>query len=383
MGFAVPWLTLLLGGSPTLVALIVAAEEASMVLLLIPAGIWADRVARRRLLQVAAIIQSLVALSLLWLVFNHTLSIPLLILAAVILTIASCIEYAAGFGSVRQLVPDSELPAAQSSLVILKQVGAFGGPALGGLLFTLGGQTGLMVSLSIVCLVGLVAAGTIRSTLATLNDEPLPTLRTQITKSIHTVTERGIMRALLVTGGTWNLAVAMSFPVLLVLLRLRGFTASDVAIVLAAGIIGSFGATPMVRYLVTQMGALKAVVYAGSGEAAFIAIMAVAGGPLTTALCYGALMICNTTVASALTGERARLAPLNAQSATSTTGLAVHLSGYLVGTLLCSLLVGLLYLPDVWLLSGVCTFGVMLVLSVWSRHLSMTAIKEPIEETVL
>src|ERR1035437_1407084 len=50
MGFALPWLTLLLGGGASLVALIIAAEEATMVLLLIPAGIWADRVARRWLL---------------------------------------------------------------------------------------------------------------------------------------------------------------------------------------------------------------------------------------------------------------------------------------------------------------------------------------------
>ena len=102
-----------------------------------------------------------------------------------------------------------------------------------------------------------------------------------------------------------------------------------------------------------------------------------------TALCYGALMACNTTVASALSSERARLAPVSAQSATSTTGLAVHLSGYLAGTLLCGLLVGLVALPTVWLISSASTFIVMFTLAAWSRRPASDTIKVPAEEALL
>src|ERR1035437_7703393 len=119
MGFALPWLTLLLGGSASLVALLSAAQVATSLLLLIPAGIWADRVARRRLLQVAAVTQSVVALTLLGLALSGLLSIPILLLSAVVLAVAGCVEFAAGFGSVRLLVPDSELPSAQASLTVL------------------------------------------------------------------------------------------------------------------------------------------------------------------------------------------------------------------------------------------------------------------------
>jgi len=383
MGFALPWLTLLLGGGASLVALIIAAEEATMVLLLIPAGIWADRVARRWLFQAAAGIQSLAALALLWFVLSSGLTIPLLIITAVGMTVAGCVEYAAGFGSVRLLVAEVELPAAQSSLIVLRQIGAFGGPALGGLIFALFGESGLMISISAVCLLGLTAVITIASPLALPRDEALPTLRSQLAGTLRAVSEKGTMRTLLSTGGSWNLAVAMCFPVLLVLLKLRGFTASDVSVVLTGAIVGTLIAAPLGRQLVNRLGALRAVVLAGCGEAAFIALMVVSGGPLMTALCYGALMACNTTVASALSSERARLAPVSAQSATSTTGLAVHLSGYLAGTLLCGLLVGLVALPTVWLISSASTFIVMFTLAAWSRRPASDTIKVPAEEALL
>jgi len=383
MGFALPWLTLLLGGSASLVALLIAAEEVTMVLLLIPAGIWADRVARRWLFQVAAAIQCVVALALLWLTLSDELTIPLLIITAVALTVASCVEYAAGFGSVRLVVPEAELPAAQSSLIVLRQIGAFGGPALGGLIFALFGESGLMISLSAVCILGLTAVITIKSPLALPRDEALPSIREQIAGTLRAVSERGTMRTLLFTGGSWNLAVAMCFPVLLVLLKLRGFTASDVSVVLAGAIVGTLIAAPLGRILMTRLGALRTVVLAGSGEAAFIALMVVSGGPLKTALCYGALMVCNTMVASALSSERARLAPISAQSATSTTGLAVHLSGFLAGTLICSLLVGLTTLPNVWLISSACTFVVMFILAAWSWRLAPDTTKAPAEDSLL
>src|ERR1035437_8334794 len=179
-----------------------------------------------------------------------------------------------------------------------------------------------------------------------------PPIRAQIIESMRIVWQRCVMRAILVTGGTWNIAASVSFPILLVLLRLKGYAAPQVTIVLAAGIFGSIFASPLVRRLVNVLGAPRSTVCAGIGEAAMIAAMGVAGGPIAMALCYGVLMVSNTTVASVLTGERARLAPLKAQSATSATGLAVHLSGSLLGALLSALLVGLISVPVVWLLGS-------------------------------
>lgn len=366
IGFALPWLTLQLGGSVSLVAFIGAIEGAVEILLMLPAGIWADRRSRQHLLLLAATIQVLIALGLLALVLTGTLSILALALASTTLAAAGCVEIAAGYGALRLIVKDHELVAAQASLRVLSQIGYFGAPALGGLLFMLIGKDGLMIVLSASALLGLFAVSRMQDTFSVTGQEDI-SLRQQINDSIKVVLAKGRMRVLLIFGGAANVTIALSMSVFLVFLKSKGLSSGQAALVLAGGIIGSFAASPLTHLLNRRFELVRAAMLFGIGEAICIALVTQLYHPFALFACYALLMLCNTTMISILGGERARLAPIQAQAITATAGLAAMLSCWMLGALLCGLLTSLLSLDTVWMISAAGLLLTIIGMLLWAQ----------------
>lgn len=144
--------------SPTQVATAMAAFAAPWLLLSIPVGQMVDARDRRRLMVVANVVRVLVLVSLLGLQLLGSLPIAVLYLLAFALGAAEVVADTAASALLPAVVEREQLEAANSRIVGAHTVGnEFVGPALGGLLFTLG----LMAPVAASAGLYLVAAGSL------------------------------------------------------------------------------------------------------------------------------------------------------------------------------------------------------------------------------
>lgn len=144
--------------SPAQVATAMAAFSAPWLLLSIPVGQMVDAMDRRRLMVVANVVRVLVLVSLLGLQLLGSLPIAVLYLLAFALGAAEVVADTAASAVLPAVVEREQLEAANSRIVGAHTVGnEFVGPALGGLLFTLGLTAPVAASAALY----LVAAGSL------------------------------------------------------------------------------------------------------------------------------------------------------------------------------------------------------------------------------
>ena len=123
-----------LDGSPGQLGLVLAAQVLPMTLLVLVAGVWADRLSRRRLMLVSDMgrcaVQVVIAVLLLT---GHAQLWHLIVLVAVYGSCEAFFRPAAG-GLIPALVPPGELQQANSLIGLAQNVGFVLGPALAGVL---------------------------------------------------------------------------------------------------------------------------------------------------------------------------------------------------------------------------------------------------------
>ncbi|MEV0073349.1 MFS transporter [Amycolatopsis sp. NPDC050768] len=135
---AMPLLAVTVTRDPRLVSLVAAAEYVPWLLLSLPAGAWADRHDRVRLMTRAQLAQAAVAGAVALLVAGHQATIVLLVLTAVALGAGDVVFGTAAQAFLPEVVPKPLLPRANGSLQVVKTVGVqFAGPPLGSALFAL------------------------------------------------------------------------------------------------------------------------------------------------------------------------------------------------------------------------------------------------------
>ncbi|MBT2384340.1 MFS transporter [Streptomyces sp. ISL-11] len=134
---ALPLLVLRVTASPLSVGLVEAVWTGALALACLPAGPVVDRFDRRTLLLVCEAGRAVTSAALAAAVLTGRASLPVLLVAGVVLGFLTAPFNAAGLASVRQVVPESKLSTALAVNQVRGQLAFLVGPVLGGVLYQL------------------------------------------------------------------------------------------------------------------------------------------------------------------------------------------------------------------------------------------------------
>jgi Transmembrane secretion effector len=134
---AYPLLALAITNSPALAGLVAFVRTLPMVILALPAGLAADRYNRKLLMIAADAIRVLTVGTLAGLLLAHHVTYAVLLAVGFVEGAGAAMFIAAEPGGLRSVVAPSQLPAASGAVTGREGAVMLGGPALGGVLFSI------------------------------------------------------------------------------------------------------------------------------------------------------------------------------------------------------------------------------------------------------
>ena len=261
---------LLLGAGEGETGLLQTALTLPFVLFAIPAGLMADRMARRRLMAGAEALRAGALLGVLLLIVTGLLTLPLLALLGFVAVCGTVVYSVAAPSLVPSLVPPQALPAANARIELARTIAFAAGPALGGLLvgwIGAGPAFGFAAALSILAVVLLSGIyEPVRAKIARRHPWQ------EIKEGAAFVFGHDLLRPVFVTqlifNTAWFLIVAVFVPYAV---RTLGLSASGIGVVLGmygVGMVcGALLATRVMRWLpfgaVIGLGPVTGLVAAG------------------------------------------------------------------------------------------------------------------------
>lgn len=241
--FVFPLLAYALTGSTVWAA---AAETAHLVGLcgaLLPAGVLADRLDRRRLMRAASGTGVLLYLSLVAAALTTGISMPHLLVVAIATGVGGGVFMPAETSAVRSVVSNEQLPAALSQNQARQHVAGLVGGPFGGALFSVARWLPFATD-ALTYAVSWVLLGRIRTDLsATAPSRPHPSLRRSLTEGLRFTLRRPFFRVLMAFSALVNLSInALLFAAILRLVQ-AGFAPAQIGLVeTASGVFGVLGA---------------------------------------------------------------------------------------------------------------------------------------------
>jgi MFS family permease len=287
---AYPWLAASITRSPLLLSTVSAASQLPAFLLALPIGVFIDRSNLKRVLYSAHLLRAVLMLSLAGLIEAHYVTIPLICLQAMLLGVITLMSDNAQQTIVPMLVPDAELPRANSRLFAAREVTAsFVGPLAGGLL--------LSAALAIPFIsdaIAFVLAGafvTLIPALPTADKRPSssPPARAELLAGLHYFWDHKVLRGLglMLAGLSFTEGLMMSTLVLFAqdILRLNSRT---YGLMFLAGAVG--GLIGMVIYPMAErrLGERRVLLVALAGFGASSVVVAVTSSAILAAMAFAA-----------------------------------------------------------------------------------------------
>jgi predicted MFS family arabinose efflux permease len=242
--FVFPLLAYAITGSALWAAAAESAHLIGLVVTLLPAGVYADRTDRRRLMRAASASGLVLYLSLVAAALTVGVTIGHLIVVAVLTGAGAGLFSPAETSAVRAVVPDEDLAAALSQNQARQHVASLVGGPLGGLLFGLVRWLPFAAD-AVSYAVSWVLLGRIRTDLSAARGEdgPPQRLRQGLGDGFRFILARPFFRVLLVWSGLVNLLVNALFFVAVLRLIQAGFAPVQIGLVeTAAGLFGLLGA---------------------------------------------------------------------------------------------------------------------------------------------
>lgn len=241
--FVFPLLAFHLTGSPLAAAAAEALHLLGLVAMLLPAGVLADRLDRRRVMRVASGSGVLLYGSLAAAGVAGVLTVPHLLAVALLTGVAAGAFAPAETSAVRTVVPTEDLPTALSQNQARQHVAALLGAPLGGLLY---GVTRWLpfAADAVTYALSFVLLGRIRADLSAPEASgPRRRARQDIVEGLRYAWSRPFFRVLLIWAPLTNLVVNALFFVALLRLVQAGVPAVHIGLVsTAAGVSGILGA---------------------------------------------------------------------------------------------------------------------------------------------
>ena len=131
------WLILTLTGSPFVLGVAAAARSVPVLLLVIPAGIIADRYDRRRIVIATSIVSTIASGAMGVLAVTNRIDVPIVLVIAVVLGLSNAFEMPARQSYVSELIAKRHLANAIALNSLLFNAARVVGPAIAGLLVAL------------------------------------------------------------------------------------------------------------------------------------------------------------------------------------------------------------------------------------------------------
>jgi MFS family permease len=139
---ALPWLVLQLTTDPAALGLVLAAMALPRAAFMLIGGAVVDRMSPRRVLLGARAVNAVLVALLSGLVLAGVVHMTMVYAIALGIGLATAFAYPAGSALLPQLLAPAQLPAANAWVMGARQLSVFVGPALAGLVISLGAHTG-------------------------------------------------------------------------------------------------------------------------------------------------------------------------------------------------------------------------------------------------
>ena len=243
---------LLLGVGEGQTGILQTALTLPFILFAIPAGLLADRIARRWLMAGSEALRAVALLAILTLIQYHGLSLPLLALLGFVAVCGTVVYSVAAPALVPSLVTPELLPSANARIELARTVAFASGPALGGMLVGWVGAAPAFSSAAALSIIAVVLLSGIYepARLPAPRRHPLQEIR----EGCAFVWRHQLLRPVFVTQFIFNIA---SFLVLAVFVpyavRRLGLSATGVGVTLAmygvGMVVGALLATRVMRRL--------------------------------------------------------------------------------------------------------------------------------------
>lgn len=338
---AYPLLILALTHSPVIAGVVATVTASAAFLVRLPAGALADRVDRRHAMIVCDTVRATVLALLAALVVIHEVDWVVVLAVAVVDAIGDTIFTPTSTAALPAIVDTSQLEAAWAATEARQFGAGIAGPALGGVLFSLGRAlpfVGDAASYGVSVLTSTLMRGEYRPPAA----ERAHGLWHEAFEGVRMMVRDPLMRAVLVQAPLINFAFTGLFFVVTVGLRSDGKSGTEIgvvnAVIMAGGLLGALAAPRFQgRFTLQQM-----VVILTSGGCAMFALAAWLMPSPLIAIPIALPLFFSPAANAALIGALLREAPpemhgraTNAlmQLATSFAVLAPLAGGYLVAEL--------------------------------------------------
>lgn len=350
--FVFPLLAYALTGSALLAALVEAVHLLGMAGALLPAGVVADRVDRRRMMRAASATGALLYASLALAGLYGALTLPHLLAVALVTGAAAGVFAPAEMAAVRAVVPADDLPTALSQQQARQHVAALLGAPLGGALY---GVTRWLPfaadALSFVA--SWLLLGRIR---ADLRPPPRTTPRSpgrDLAAGIRFIAGQPFFRVLTVWAACANLVINALFLVAVLRLVQDGFPPLQIALVeVASGVCGIAGAV-VAPWLIDRLPTGRLTVAVAWSFVPLLVPLVFWNSPLVVAVALSVGVFLNPAGNAGIGSYRVAVTPTELQGRVQSTSQFVSMSTMPLAPLLGGLL-----------LEGLGGSGAILVLAV-------------------
>ena len=239
--FAFPLIAYALSGSALTAALVEAAYLGGLCATLLPAGVLADRVDRKRIMLVSSATGCAAYTSLAVAGATGSLTLPHLVGVALVAGVAAGAFNPAQLSAIRSVVPTDDLPTALSQNQARQHVASLLGGPLGGALYAVTRWLPFAVD-AITFAVACATVSRVRTDLSAPRRRREPLLR-QLGEGFRFIWRRPFFRTLMVWSSLTNLVTNAIIFVVLLRMVTEGVPAAQIGLVsMAAGLGGILGA---------------------------------------------------------------------------------------------------------------------------------------------
>lgn len=323
--FVFPLLAYALTGSALLAALVEAVHLLGLAGALLPAGLLADRVDRRRMMRWASGSGVLLYASLALAGAYGAITLPHLLVVALLTGVGAGAFAPAEMAAVRAVVPTEDLPTALSQQQARQHVAALLGAPLGGLLY---GVTRWLpfAADAVTFAVSWVLLGRIRSDLrpprAAVRRDP----RRDLAEGFRFVWASPFFRVMTAWSACANLVINALFLVAVLRLVEAGFPPLQIAVVeVAAGACGIAGAV-VAPYLIDRLPTGRLTVAVAWSFVPLLLPLILWNNPLVVAAALSAGLFLNPAGNAGIGSYRVAMTPTELQGRVQSTSQLVSMS---------------------------------------------------------
>lgn len=335
--FAFPLIAYALSGSALTAALVEATYLGGLCATLLPAGVLADRVDRRRIMLVSSATGCAAYTSLAVAGATGDLTLPHLLSVALVAGVAAGAFNPAQLSAIRSVVTTDDLPTALSQNQARQHVASLLGGPLGGVLYAVTRWLPFAVD-AITYAVACATVSRVRTDLSAPRRRREP-LGRQLGEGFRFIWQRPFFRTLMVWAALANLVTNAIFFVVLLRMIEAGVPAAQIGLVSAAAGLGGILGAALAPSLIHRMPTGRLTVLVGWACCLPLVPLAVSSSVWTACASTFVLLLLNPVGNAGISSYRMAVTPAHLQGRVGSTSqftsmsvmpLAPLLGGYLL-----------------------------------------------------